>query len=421
MATHAGVETDSARDLVGDPGQVAGSTERGLLANRGFIALFGSNLGHGTGMQLRLMAQAWLILELGGSQLWVGAATGMRVFPAIVLSIIAGAAIDRFGGKLVLLWDRAILLVLAGITAIVVITGVVQLWHIVLLSVLSGSVIALGMPAANTLVARLVEKKYLQQANSVNQLAFTAANSIGPLVGALLISGLGIGAPFLALIGAYAIAVIATSIIPRRPPEETDGQNPLQRIREGIAYTWKTPVLRLLMFMALSLVFALTLGPVVPVYARDVLKVGAAGLGWMFAINAAGAGVSAVWITRRGGFARRGRAAVLAAVLYATAMIVFAFSRSFPLSLAMEFASGFAVPIWISSVITLIQQTAEPSKLGRVMGIYSISLQTAFFGWAVGGWLGPAIGNEAMLTLMALIFIAINLGAYAKVKLLRTI
>ena len=97
------------------------------------------NLANNVGVELRVMAQSWLILELGASQIWVGAATGLRVVPAIFLGLFAGVMVDRLGGRVILIWERSILLILAVVTAAVVVSGQVTLWQIVALSIISSA------------------------------------------------------------------------------------------------------------------------------------------------------------------------------------------------------------------------------------------------------------------------------------------
>ena len=138
-----------------------------------FKWLFYSNLANAIGVELRLMAQSWLILELGGSQVWVGAANGLRIIPSFLASLLAGLLIDRIGGRTILLWDRLGLLIIAAITAMIVLADVVQVWHVVALSIASGGVIALGMPSSNTLVTELVPREKLHTANSLNVFTFS--------------------------------------------------------------------------------------------------------------------------------------------------------------------------------------------------------------------------------------------------------
>lgn len=137
-----------------------------LLTQGPYRWFLASNLLSAVGVELRVMAQSWLILELGGSQYDVGAATGLRVVPAVFLSLAAGVLIDRLGGRAILMWDRIVLLVLAVATAVLVLAGPIEVWHVVVLSVLSGSVMAIGAPSSHTLVAQIVSRGQLQSTPS---------------------------------------------------------------------------------------------------------------------------------------------------------------------------------------------------------------------------------------------------------------
>jgi MFS family permease len=154
-----------------------------LLSNQPFRSLLFSNFANLNGVELRIMAQSWLILELGASQIWVGAATGLRVVPAIIIGLFAGVLVDRLGGRIVLVWERIILLALAVLTAVVVTSGEVTLWQIVTLSIVSSAVLAMGMPAMQTLVLNYVPRETLQAGNSMNMMAASLARAVGPLTG----------------------------------------------------------------------------------------------------------------------------------------------------------------------------------------------------------------------------------------------
>ena len=173
-----------------------------------FRWLFYGNLANATGIELRLMAQSWLILELGGSQVWVGAANGLRVIPFVLASLLAGVLIDRIGGRTILLWSRLGLLLIAVLTAAIVLAEAVQVWHVVALSMAAGGAIALGMPSTNTLIVELVPRARLRTANSLNQITFSLARALGPLGGGVLITAAGLAAPWLALVLLYGVAVL---------------------------------------------------------------------------------------------------------------------------------------------------------------------------------------------------------------------
>lgn len=367
------------------------------------------------------MAQSWLILELGGSQFWVGAANGLRVIPALFLSVVAGVLIDRVGGRKILLWDRTILLLLAAATAGLVLTDVAEVWHVVAISILAGAAIALGMPSTQTLMVELVPEDGLQAANSLNSFSFSAARALGPMAAGLLIAWFGLGAPWLALTVLYAFTLACTFRLPRVQPPKTVGRTPLQNLTDGLKYVRTHPVLSRIMLLAFTVLCASTVMPIWPIYARDRFAVGETGFGIMMAVFAAGQGLSALYVSLRGGWQRRAVPILSSSLVWSGTMILFGFSHSYALSLVALFFMGMAITPWVTSISTTLQTKTEKSMLGRVMAIYSISLQVGFMGWLLGGWLGELIGNEWMLLGTGSAFTILHFLVFATSKPLRQI
>ena len=381
-----------------DSGTLRGNPVIELLQSP-FKWLFCSNLANAVGIELRLMAQSWLILELGGSQVWVGAANGLRVIPFVLASLVVGVLIDRVGGRTILLWDRLGLLLIAGVTSMIVLAGVVQVWHVVVLSVAVGGVIALGMPSSNTLVVELTPQERLRTANSLNTFTFSIARALGPMGGGMLIAAMGLAAPWIALMGLYAIAALCTLRLPKVRATPASGASAWSSLVEGFRYVRMHPVVSRVMLLAFSLIVGTTVMPIWPVYAKERFDVGGTGFGVMMCAFAVGQGISALYVANRGKWTRLSRPILYASTTWSLAMIVFGFSTSYPLSIATLFVMGTAVPPWAISIITILQSKSDKHMLGRVMAVYSMSIQVGMFGWFLGGWLGELMGNEWMLLL----------------------
>lgn len=376
-----------------------------------FKWLFCSNLANSIGMELRLMAQSWLILELGGSQVWVGAANGLRIVPFVLASLVVGVLIDRIGGRTILLWDRLGLLLIAAVTAMIVLADVVQVWHVVVLSILAGGVIALGMPSSNTLVVELAPRERLQTANSLNTLTFSIARALGPMGGGVLIAAMGLAAPWIALMGLYVLAVLCTLRLPkvRAAPASSD-TSAWNSLVEGFRYVRRHPVVSRVMLLAFSLIVGTTVMPIWPVYAKERFDVGGTGFGVMMFAFALGQGISALYVANRGKWRRLSLPIIYASAIWSVCMIVFGFSTSYPLSIATLFVMGTAVPPWAVSIATILQTQSDKQMLGRVMAVYGMSIQAGMFGWFLGGWLGEIMGNEWMLLLTGGSFALLHIG-----------
>lgn len=381
-----------------------------LLSFRPFRALVAGNFSNFMGVELRIMAQSWLILELGASQIWVGAATGLRVIPAILLGLFAGVMVDRLGGRVVLIWERSLLLALAVVTALVVVSGTVTLWQIVVLSIVSSAVLAIGMPAMQTLVMTYVPKSSLQAGNSMNMLTNSMARAVGPLSGGFLIAGFGLGSPFLALIGLYALSLFFSFRLPKTEPSPARTTSAIREIADGLKYIKSNPVVLRLMILAFSVIFNATFVPIIPVYARDRFDVGETGFGVMLAAWAIGQGASALWIVSKRDWERKIPPILGSTVMFVVSVSTFALSTSFPLTLLSLALVGAAIPIWASSTITLLQTQSDPKMIGRVMSVFTLSLQSMMFGWFLGAWIGTIIGNAQMILIGTAIYAVINVG-----------
>jgi MFS family permease len=374
-----------------------------------FKWLFFGNLLSAIGFELRLMAQSWLILELGGSQVWVGAATGLRVVPFLLASLVAGVLIDRIGGRTILLWDRLGLLLLAAATYAIVALGVAQVWQVVALSIAVGGVIALGMPSATTLVSELVPPHQLQTANSLNTLGYSIARALGPMGGGVLIATVGLSAPWVALMLLFALSALCTLQLPKveKIPATVSAWTSLVA---GFNYVRSHPIVSRVMLIAFSIIVGSSVMPIWPIYARDRFDVGGTGFGYMMAAFALGQGISALYVANRRQWTRLSTPILCASMIWGTTMIAFGFSTSYPLTLAVLFVMGTAVPLWVTSVVTILQTQTDRPMLGRVMAVYAMSMQVGMIGALFGAWLGQLIGNDWMLLLTGSSFVLLNFG-----------
>ncbi|MBC8453053.1 MAG: MFS transporter [Chloroflexi bacterium] len=366
---------------------------RRLFTSRSFVALFISNgLGFG-GEQMRLAAQSWWILDEGGSKTQMGLAAGLRIFPIVFISLYAGVMIDRIGGKRVLILERLVLIFLALVTGVILLFDHVEVWHIILLATLAGSTIAFGEPATETLVPDVVPDELLQSANSMNQLSHALGRTLGPLLAGILIA---IRSAALALFGlavVYMIAMIATFGIKAKPKRATSSESAIRQIIDGLSYVRQTPVLFWTVLMASSAVFFGMIFPIIPVYAREVLGVGEVKFGWMWGAVAIGQASAAFMIASRGGFQKKSRGVAAGAFVFGIGMIGFGLSSNYWLSLAFLFVTGWGFPLWITSVITLLQSHTADEYRGRVMAVFTIVMQGVSAARMLGGVLMDLVGN----------------------------
>jgi len=390
-----------------------------LLSIRAYRSFVIGNLANNVGVELRVMAQSWLILELGASQIWVGAATGLRVVPAIFLGLFAGVMVDRLGGRVILIWERSILLILAVVTAAVVVSGQVTLWQIVALSIISSAILAMGRPAMQTLIMDYVPKRSLVAGNSLNSFSFSMARALGPLTGGLLIAAYGLSSPFLALIALYVISLWFTLRQPKSEPAAAGTTSAIQEIGNGLKYIRSNPILLRLVILAFSVIFNAVFVPIIPVFARERFDVGETGFGVMLAAWAAGQATTSLWLASKKDWDRKTPAILFSTGMFIVSTTTFAVSHNYPLTLVSLALLGAAIPIWSGSVVTLIQTQTDSKMIGRVMSVYSLSLQMMMFGFFLGAWVGTIVGNTEMILGGVVIYAVINFGVILTSRELR--
>jgi MFS family permease len=241
------------------------------------------------------------------------------------------------------------------------------------------------------------------------------------MAGGLLLAGFGLGAPWIALAGLYLLSIGALLVVPDVRPAETVGKRAWTSVVEGLRYVRRDPLVSRIMFLAFTVIAPMAIFPVLPIYARDRFGVGETGFGTMMAFFAVGQGLSAIYVTIRGGWERKVTPVLTSAAMWAIFMVVLGFSRSYPLTLFALFMLGAGIPPWITSVSTILQTHSDKEMLGRVMAVFAMSFQVAFVGWFVGGWLGELIGNDWMLLWMGVAYLTMNAGVFATSKELRAI
>jgi len=298
----------------------------------------------GTRYSVTKQISAEATMRDGGSQVDVGAATGLRVFPFILGSLAAGVLIDRFGGRTILLLDRLGLLLAAVATAALVLSGVAEVVHIVALSLAAGGILALGMPASFTLVPKLVARADLQTANSLTTFAGSIARALGPMAGGLLIAAAGLVAPWLGLALLYVLAMLFAFRLPKVQVARETSAPAWANLVDGFKYVRSHPIVSRLVLMSFSMLMGFTIMPVWPIYARDRFGVGGTGFGTMMAVFAIGQDLSALYVANRGQWKRLSVPILYGATMWSAMMIVFGFSTSYPLSLAALFFMGTAIP-----------------------------------------------------------------------------
>jgi MFS family permease len=369
------------------------------------------------GTWMQQVAMGWLVYRLTGSALLLGTVGFTSQIPTFLVAPFAGVLADRSNRRHLLLATQSLAMLQAFLLSYFVLSGSIQVWHIIALSLLLGLVNGCDIPIRQSFVIEMVEEKHmLGNAIALNSSMVNAARLVGPAVSGLLISAVGEGACFL-LNGlsylAVLVSLLAMRVAPRPPREQRSSL--LYELREGVRYALcSQPIRAILMLMALMSLMGMPYTVLMPVFAKEVLKGGAHTYGFLMAAAGVGALTGTVYLAYRKSIIGLGRMIAVACALFGVGVALFALSRSLWISLFCLALSGFGAMVQVAASNTILQTIVDDDKRGRVMSFFTMSFMgmTPFgslFAGAVAGRIGAPttveIGGLACLV-GALVFSA---------------
>jgi MFS family permease len=363
------------------------------LRHRNFQLFFSGQLISLIGTWMQNIAQAWLVYRLTGSSLLLGIVGFAGQIPIFLFAPIGGLAADRWNRHHVVIGTQVASMTLAFILAALTLLHVVQVWEIVVLAALLGVVNAFDVPARQSFLIEMVVREDLMNAIALNSSMFNGARVIGPAIAGILVARIGEGWCFFANAVSY-IAVIIGLLMMKLGPLRTASKDssPFEHIAEGFRFVRHTkPILALVLLIGLVSLVAVPYSVLMPIFADRVLHSGAHGLGVLMGATGIGALLGALTLAIRRGVQGLGRVVGLSAGGFGVSLILFAFSRSFWLSVALLIPVGYGVMLQMSSSNTLIQAMVPDELRGRAMAMYTMM----FMGMApVGSLFAGALADK---------------------------
>lgn len=370
------------------------------LRDRDFRLLWAGESISLLGDQFHYVALSWLILQLTGSGLALGTVLVAAAIPRAILMLVGGAFADRFSPRSIIAVSNALRGVVVAAATVLILTNSIEVWHLVILGVVFGTVDAFFYPAVNTIVPMLVSVERLPAANAVHQGTSQLMALIGPAVAGVMIAAVGTGAAFSIDAGTFLVATLAAIALRggRRVPgtsvgggtQGTEGAagaagadravSPdvappegsfLATIRAGARYAWGDPAIRALVILTAAFNLALT-GPVavgLPWLAANRFEGGSAALGFMLAGFGTGALIGAILAGSLPRPRRLGSALVVVAAVLGLGIGLAGFLESVTVAVPLFAVMGLAAG-WVNvTIIAWLQGRIEASVLGRVMGL----------------------------------------------------
>ena len=348
------------------------------LEHRNFRLLWIGLLLSWTGSLMQNTALLWhvsLLVPADRKGLALGLVGLARIAPVVVFSMLSGVVADAWDRRKVLLGSQIAAAAVAVALSLLAFRGVTSLWPIYALAALASAVGAFDLPARQALVPMLVPRAHLPNAISLNSIIFQTASVAGPALAGVVIAGASIGWAYVVnalSFGCVMVALLMMRGVPQRPRSDSAGgdQVSLHAALEGLRFVFSAPLIRSTMLLDFVATFFSSATALLPIFAQDILDVGARGYGWLFAAPAAGAVVaSAALVPLVGTIERRGATLLWAVAGYGLATVAFGLSRSFWLTFLCLALSG-ATDTLSTVIRNVIRQLDTPDRLrGRMMGV----------------------------------------------------
>jgi MFS family permease len=349
------------------------------------------------GTWMTRIATSWLVYRLTGSALLLGVVGFAGQIPSFLLAPLAGVLVDRWNRHRLLVVTQVLALVQSLGMAVLALTGIIKIWHVVILSIFQGLVNAFDMPARQAFVVEMVEKREdLPNAIALNSSMVNAARLLGPSIGGVVIATVGEGWCFMIDAISY-LAVIASLLAMKITPritKQTRETRVLQQLREGWKYaSGFAPIRKVLLLLALVSLVGMPYTVLMPVFANEILHGGPSTLGLLMAASGVGALVGALFLASRKSVLGLGKYIPLTAGAFGAGLIAFSFSRVMWLSLLLMVMTGLGFMIQMAASNTVLQTIVEEDKRGRVMSFYTMAFMgTAPFGSLLAGSMADRIG-----------------------------
>lgn len=331
------------------------------------------------GTWMTQVASIWLVYKLSSSPWLLGIVGFTSQIPSLIFLPFAGVLVDRSDRRRILVITQILAMLQSLALAFLALTGVINIWYIIILSFIGGTISAFDAPARQVFVPEIIERKEdLANAIALNASMFNGARLIGPAIAGVLIAKFGSGMCFL-IDGVSYIAVIASLLAMKLnlKPIEISNVHPLERLKEGFVYTFGfAPIRSIILLLSLVSFMGMQYTVLVPIFATQILHGGSETLGFLMAAAGIGALFGAVYLSTRNTVLGLGKLIAFAPTVMGVSLIAFALSHYLPFSLLAMFFVGLAFIMQFVSSNTILQTIVDNDKRGRVMSIYTM----AFFG-----------------------------------------
>lgn len=371
---------------------------------------------------MQTVALGWLVLQMTNSPFLLGLVGFANYFPVLLFSAVGGVVADWVDRRKLMLVTQTAQMLLTGLLGGLTYLGIVRISEILAISFLSGLATAWNAPAYQAMISDLVEPEDLMNAIGLNSTQFNLARVIGPALAGMALGAIGVAGCFFLNAASFLALILALTLVRFPAPASRKPRGTIWGdLLEGLLYIRQRPrILTLLSLVALSSVFGMPYIILMPIFARDILQVGAAGLGYLMTASGVGALAGALFVAWFGERVNKARLLLVGLLIFSGSLLAFALSRDYDYSLFFLFCTGASMVTFLATINSSLQILAPEHMRGRVMSMYAWAfLGLTPVGSLQAGSLADALGASGALAIGAALCFLAGAGTFAFMPRLR--
>ena len=347
------------------------------LLFRDYRLLWGASLLNSLAIQIRNVSTLYQVYQLSGSPFKLGLTGFLEALPFIIFGLFAGAVADAFDRKKMLMATVWLQMVPSLMLGILTLLGRIEVWHIYSLGFLGAFVEVFNWPARSALIPRLVPHAILMNAITFNTMILQTSFLVGPTLGGFLIDQNGLAVTY--FISTILFVPAGIALFTMRASGRPEGKRrrvSVHSIVEGIEFIWIQRIILSLFLLDFGVTLVGFYRPILPIFAADVFKMGASGLGILYAAPSLGSLLGSIVLLMAGDVKRKGVLVVIAALFFASALGLLGVSKWFWMAVAGVILLGFTDSLSVTIRRTVVQLLAPDNMLGRAASLITVFAQT---------------------------------------------
>jgi len=378
-------------------------------------------------MNMQMMARSLLIYRLTGSAAILGMMSLAHALPMLLLSLFGGVIADRVQKKYVIIAGQLGSAVVSLGIALSLTLGYLSVeragswWILVAAGLLQGTIMGLMMPSRQAIMREIVSVEQLMNAVSLTTMGMNALRLFAPALTGFLIDAFDFEAVYYVMTASYLMGVVFIAFMPPTSTITLRHGSALTNIKEGLNYLrHETTLLLILAFTLFAVLLSMPYFILMPIFADDILKVGATGMGWLMSISGIGAIIGSITLASLPN-KKRGLMLLASGVIMGLALVSFSFSTSYSLSLALMVFVGLGQTGRMTLANTLLQYYVKDEYRGRVMSIYLMQFGLSSFGAFAAGLIAESVGVPWAVGGFAMVLVFLSILALTFVPRIRNL